>query len=155
MPHALLFVFNAFQLDAVFFFCCFSFNFFCICFFLLFRCFHSAFDALFLQLVCDSCLIRYDVSLLHFVFFSLPSHIIGLFSFWFRLNDYNARWRHVWFTVFAIDAKCNISQEPMKYFKWNTNKKKLFINIKSGERVVEKKIRSNAGQTQMLEHQQQ
>lgn len=41
-------------------------------------------------------------------FFS-PSNVIGLFSFWFRLNDYNARWRHVWVTVFAIDAKCNNS----------------------------------------------
>lgn len=52
-------------------------------------------------------------------FFFQLLHIIGLFSFWFRLNDFNARWRHVWFTVFAIDAKCNgNNQEPMKYFKW-------------------------------------
>lgn len=62
-------------------------------------------------------------------FFS-PSNVIGLFSFWFRLNDYNARWRHVWVTVFAIHAKCNNNQAENRWNilnrMWETeNEKKL------------------------------
>lgn len=67
-----------------------------------------SFAAIRFVVVCIVCVCTFFLHLLH---------IIGLFSFWFRLNDFNARWRYVWFTVFAIDVKCNNNLEPMKYFK--------------------------------------
>lgn len=95
MPHTLLFVFNVFHSSTSYILrvcVCMVFSF--VCFYCVVSfCFRCIFYAVGLcDLGCQISPMCFFSTL--YIFFT-SSHIIGLFLFWFRLNDYNARWRHV------------------------------------------------------------